>query len=114
MGAAVDFMTKPVSRATLLEAVERALKRYDEVHERDVRLNEIRGLASTLTPREREVFDLVVRGKLNKQIAHMLGTSERTIKAHRHNISQKLKVQSTAALVSIADRLGMTTGSDDG
>ena len=62
---------------------------------------------TTLTPREREVFDLVVRGKLNKQIAYTLGTSERTIKAHRHSVMQKLQVNSVAEAVSIAERLGI-------
>jgi FixJ family two-component response regulator len=64
---------------------------------------------SALTPREREVFLLVVRGKLNKQIAHELGTSERTIKAHRHNIMQKFNVKSIAGLVSIAEKLQLLT-----
>ena len=71
------------------------------------RLDDLRALVSTLTPREREVFALVVRGKLNKQIAHELGTSERTIKAHRHAAMEKLKVQSLAKAVSIAERLGL-------
>jgi FixJ family two-component response regulator len=63
-----------------------------------------------LTPRERQVFDLVVRGKLNKQIAHELGTTERTVKAHRHQVMEKTKVQSLAELVSIAERLGLLEG----
>ena len=102
---AEDFLSKPAPKNVLLEAVERGLKRYDETHERDVRLGAFRESFSTLTPREREVFGLVVRGKLNKQIAHDLGTSERTIKAHRHSIMQKFKVKSLAELVSIAERL---------
>jgi FixJ family two-component response regulator len=67
----------------------------------------MRMLLSTLTPREREVFALLVRGKLNKQIAYELGTSERTIKAHRHVIMEKLKVGSLAEAVSIAERVGL-------
>ena len=62
---------------------------------------------SAFTPREHEVFALVVRGKLNKLIAFELGASERTIKAHRHNIMQKLQVHSLAEAVSIAERLGL-------
>jgi DNA-binding NarL/FixJ family response regulator len=64
---------------------------------------------AALTPREHEVFALVVRGKLNKQIAHELGTSERTIKAHRRAVMDKLKVHSLAQAVSLAERLGLLT-----
>ncbi len=109
---AEDFLAKPVPKETLLEAIERALKRYDENHERSIRLQVLRDLVATLTPREKEVFGLVVRGKLNKQIAHELGTSERTIKAHRHSIMEKLKVRSLAELVSMAERLGMLVAAE--
>src|SRR5262245_3597447 len=104
---AEDFLSKPVSRKTLLEAVERALARYEKAREAHTRLASLRALVDTLTPRESEVFALVVRGKLNKQIAYQLGTSERTVKAHRHAIMEKLRVQSLAEAVSIAERLGM-------
>jgi FixJ family two-component response regulator len=104
---AEDFLAKPAPKKMLVEVVERALKRYDETHELNVRLNSFRESFSTLTPRQREVFSLVVRGKLNKQIAHDLGTSERTIKAHRHSIMEKFKIRSVAELVSIAEKLGM-------
>lgn len=103
---AEDFLSKPAPKKLLLEAIERALNRYDETHERYVRLSAFRELFSTLTPREREVFNLVVQGKLNKQIAYDLGISERTIKAHRHSIMQKFKAKSLAELVSIAEKLG--------
>ncbi len=66
----------------------------------------MRGRIASLTPREREVFGLIVRGKMNKQIAFELGTTERTIKAHRHSIMEKTRVQSLAELVSIAERVG--------
>src|SRR5262245_46756108 len=111
---AEDFLPKPVSRETLLAAVERALARYAEAHERDARLASLRALVGTLTPRESEVFALMVRGKLNKQIAYQLGASERTIKAHRHSIMEKLKVRSLAEAVSIAERLGMLGALEDG
>ena len=104
---AEDFLSKPVSKKTLLEAVERALARHRERREQRDRLDDLRALVSTLTPREREVFALVVRGKLNKQIAYELGTSERTIKAHRHAAMEKLKVRSLAEAVALADRLGL-------
>jgi FixJ family two-component response regulator len=104
---AEDFLSKPVPKKTLLEAVERALARYEERREQHDRLTALRALVAAFTPREAEVFALVVRGTLNKQIAFELGTSERTIKAHRHNIMQKLQVHSLAEAVSIAERLGL-------
>jgi FixJ family two-component response regulator len=104
---AEDFLAKPVGRKTLVEAIERALRRYDEKHARDICLNGFRELIALLTPREHEVLGLVVRGKLNKQITYELGTSERTIKAHRHNIMHKLQVRSLAQLVALAERLGL-------
>lgn len=108
---AEDFLAKPAPRKILLEAIERALQRYDRLHERNVRLNVLRQRFNALTPREREVFNLVVRGKLNKQIAHELGISERTIKAHRHSTMEKFKVESLAELVSLAEALGVLAGS---
>ena len=104
---AEDFLTKPVSRATVLESIERALARYRALREQRDQISGLRALVSCLTAREREVFSLIVRGKLNKQIAFELGTSERTVKAHRHAVMEKLKVQSFAEAVSIAERLGM-------
>jgi RNA polymerase sigma factor (sigma-70 family) len=104
---AEDFLSKPVSKKTLIDAIQRALARYEETREQSLRLGALRALVASLTPRESQVFALVVRGKLNKQIAHELGTSERTVKAHRHAIMQKLKVQSVAEAVSIAERLGL-------
>jgi FixJ family two-component response regulator len=108
---AEDFLSKPVSRGPLLEAIERALARYAATQRRQDRLDHLRSLISTLTPREAEVFSLMVCGKLNKQIAHMLGTSERTIKAHRHVVMSKLQVQSFAEAVSIAERVGLLSPS---
>src|SRR5437660_639030 len=106
---AEDFLAKPVSRKTLLEAIERALVRYAGMRESRDQLNSFRSLIATLTPRESEVFSLMVRGKLNKQIAHLLGTSERTVKAHRHMVMEKLQVHSFAEAVSIAERAGLLT-----
>jgi FixJ family two-component response regulator len=106
---AEDFLSKPVSRETLLEAIERALIRYAGIRESQYQLTSLRSLIATLTPREGEVFSLMVRGRLNKQIAHLLGTSERTVKAHRHMVMEKLQVQSFAEAVSIAERVGLLT-----
>jgi FixJ family two-component response regulator len=104
---AEDFLTKPVSSEHLLGAIERALAHHDAVRGKKRRMEAVRAHIATLTPRERQVFDLIVRGKINKQIAHELGTTERTIKAHRQQVMEKANVQSLAELVSIAERLGM-------
>ena len=104
---AEDFLTKPASSALLIDAIERAMARYKSAHHQRNELNSLRGLVATLTPRERQVFNLIVRGKINKQIAHELGTTERTVKAHRHQVMEKMQVDSLAELVSNAERLGM-------
>lgn len=104
---AQDFLTKPVSSEQLLGAVERALSNHQAARNLRGKLDTQRALMASLTPREREVFELVVRGRMNKQIAAQLGATERTIKAHRHRVMEKMKVQSLAELVSIAERLGI-------
>jgi RNA polymerase sigma factor (sigma-70 family) len=104
---AEDFLTKPAPKDVLLASVQRALARFRAAAENDEKIAALRARLAKLTPREREVFDLVVRGKLNKQIAHQLGTTERTIKAHRHSIVNKLQVQSVAELVLLAERVGI-------
>lgn len=106
---AEDFLSKPVSKEILLGAIERAVVRCEKSRTDRQRLDGLRALVATLTPREHEVFILVVRGKLNKQIAYELGTAERTVKAHRHSIMQKLQVRSVAEAVSMAERLGVLT-----
>lgn len=102
---AEDFLSKPVATDKLIEAVTRALGRYNEMHERQFRQNTLRALEATLTPREREVFLLLIKGKLNKQIAYELGISERTIKAHREKIMGKLKCKSASELALFGERL---------
>ena len=104
---AEDFLTKPVPKKDLLAAIERALNRYEEIRDHDSRIAALRSLVSRLTPREKEVFARVVRGKLNKQIAHELDIAERTIKAHRQQVMEKCEVQTLAELVLIAERLGV-------
>ena len=111
---AEDFLAKPASKKVLLEAIERALLRYDGSHDRNVWLTALRQRLSALSPREHEVFNLVVRGRLNKQIAHDLGTSERTIKAHRHGIMEKFKAKSLAELIVFAQALGVFEASARG
>jgi FixJ family two-component response regulator len=109
---AQDFLTKPVATDALVAAVEQAVARDRENRGRQARLDALHSLVGALTPTERKVFDLVVRGRLNKQIAADLGTAERTIKWQRHNLMQKLQVQSLAELVSLAERLGMVAEHD--
>jgi len=104
---AEDFLTKPVSSEQLLSAIERALAHHETLRAQRSKLDVVRAQIATLTPRERQVFELVVRGKINKQIAHELGTTERTIKAHRQQVMEKAKTQSLAELVSIAEHLGI-------
>jgi FixJ family two-component response regulator len=102
---AEDFLTKPVASDQLLQAVEGAMARHEASRGLKSRLDMVRSHIAGLTPRQREVFELVVRGKANKLIASMLGCSERTIKAHRRKVMEKMKVRSLAELVSLAERL---------
>jgi len=108
---AEDFLTKPVSSEQLMDAIERALARQEASRGQRSKLDSFRVLVSSLTPREKQVFDLIVRGKINKQIAFEIGTTERTVKAHRHEVMEKMQVRSLAELVSIAERLGMLQSS---
>jgi FixJ family two-component response regulator len=104
---ATDFLIKPVASDVLLRAVHKAIARDREDRSRHAGLDVLRARFSTLTPAEGRVLALVVRGKLNKQIADELGIAERTVKWHRHNFLQKLQVRSLAELVSVAERLGI-------
>jgi len=103
---AEDFLLKPVTSDVLLAAIERAIARPDVSRKLLSELNLLRARVATLTPRERQVFGLLVQGKPNKQIAYALGPTERTIKAHRHMVMEKMNVRSVAELVLIAKRLG--------
>jgi len=103
---AEDFLCKPVPREDLLRAIQDALAKDVVRQQQREQLRTLQSLVATLTPRENEVFGLIARGRLNKQIAYDLGTSERTIKAHRHAVMEKLKARSLAELVLMAERLG--------
>lgn len=103
-----DFLIKPVTSDVLLAAIERAVARHNVSRKLQSELILLRAHIATLTPRERQVFDLVVRGKINKEIAFALGPTERTIKAHRHRVMEKMDVRSLAELVLIAERLGLS------
>jgi len=103
---AVDFFAKPFKDEDLLQAVHEAIQRDNrERADREERAAMVR-LYEALTPREREVMVLVVRGMLNKQIAFALGASEKTIKIHRGRVMAKMKVQSVADLVRAAEKIG--------
>jgi RNA polymerase sigma factor (sigma-70 family) len=107
---AEDFLTKPVSSEQLLHAIEQAMAHHEVSRDVKRKQDTLRELVATLTPRESQVFERVVQGKINKQIAQQLGATERTIKAHRQRVMEKMKVQSLAELVSIAERLGILAG----
>ena len=103
-GGAVDFLTKPADEAELLEAVDAALQRGRLLRHKEADRAGVLALLNTLTAREREVFDHLLTGKLNKQIAADLGTVEKTIKVHRARVLRKLGVASIAELVRLAER----------
>jgi RNA polymerase sigma factor (sigma-70 family) len=111
---AENFLTKPVSSEQLLHVIGQAMAHHEASRCQRRSLDAFRELLASLTPRERQVFDRVVQGKINKQIAHQLGATERTIKAHRHRVMEKMKVQTLAELVSIAERFGMVAHALDG
>jgi FixJ family two-component response regulator len=96
---AVDFLTKPLDREALLGAVRDALERDASTRLQRERLHALRHRYASLTPRERDVAVRVVRGRLNKQIAADLGMAERTVKAHRAKIMEKMQASSVAELV---------------
>ena len=102
---AVEFLTKPFRDQDLLDAIQQALERDRIAREQRGKIEELRSRFDSLTPREREVMGLVVAGLLNKQIAGELGTSETTIKIHRHQVMEKMGAGSLAELVLMADRL---------
>ena len=107
---AEDFLTKPVSSDKLLRAIERAMARHEATRGLKSTLDVVRAHIGKLTPRERQVFERIVRGQTNKQVASALGTTERTIKAHRKQVMEKMQVQSLAELVSLAERVGVLGG----
>jgi FixJ family two-component response regulator len=104
---AVDFLPKPVKDKDLLNAIEQALARANHDLREQKELEYVQKRLKTLTPREREVMTLVVRGLLNKQIAFELGTVEKTVKVHRARVMEKMEVQSLADLVRLAEKVGV-------
>ena len=104
---ASDFLTKPVNDENLLAAVWVAIEKDRRRRQEQAELLEIRARFETLTPRERDVLEYVIAGKLNKEIAGQLGTAEPTVKIHRAHLMQKMKAHSVAELVRLTQRCGI-------
>ena len=102
---AVEFLTKPFGKQELLDAIQEALLRDGEVRKQRSESLELQKRLATLTPRERQVLALVVTGRLNKQIAGELGTTDLTIKVHRGRVMRKMGADSLADLVRMAEKL---------
>jgi FixJ family two-component response regulator len=110
---AVDFLPKPVKDKELVRAIEQALARADRELAHSAEVTDVQRRIATLTPRERQVMELVVTGMLNKQIAYELGTVEKTIKVHRARVIEKMEVESLAELVRIAEKAGIPKNKPD-
>jgi len=104
---AMDFLQKPFKDTELLDAVSRGIEKHRRLRREQKETKILRARLETLTPREREVFDLVASGMLNKQVAFDLGITEKTIKVHRARVMQKMGAQSLADLVRFAEKLGI-------
>ena len=102
-----DFLTKPVASDELFRAIDNAVTHHQALRDLKDKLDAVRARLGQLTPRERQVFELVIRGEKNKQIGFALGTTERTIKAHRQRVMEKMQVQSLAELVAFGARAGL-------
>jgi FixJ family two-component response regulator len=105
---AIEFLTKPFREQDLLEAIQRCVEQQRIVRLLSSELRMLQQRYALLTPREREVFPCVTSGLINREIATQLGTSEKTIKVHRGQVMQKMKAESLAQLIRMAERLGLS------
>lgn len=111
---AFEVLTKPFQDDVLLEAVRTALTRDERHHHDRAEMDDLRRRFGTLTPKQRQVMEMVVTGMLNKQIAGVLGTSEKTVKVHRAQVVSKMQASSLPDLVRMADRLGLSKAMSGG
>jgi len=108
-GGAVDFFEKPFDLDRLIERIRECLVQETERSRHDSRHQEVAHLVGTLTPREREIFDLLVQGEMNKSIAARLGISIRTVEVHRANLMSKLEASNMSDLVRLAMEAAQAT-----
>jgi RNA polymerase sigma factor (sigma-70 family) len=103
-----ELLTKPVDAQDLIAAIQRAVTRDEHDRAAEARRAEVRRCVGRLTPRETEVFALVVTGLMNKQVGAALGIGEKTVKVHRARVMEKMRAGSVAELVRLADEAGVT------
>ncbi|MGV8120980.1 MAG: response regulator transcription factor [Candidatus Xenobiia bacterium LiM19] len=110
---AVDFLTKPLEGEALIEAIRQALEKQKSSGIEETELSSFRERVESLSKRQREIFDGIIRGRLNKQIASDLGIKEKTVKVHRGLVMEKLEAENFAELVRLAEKAGYSRDEGD-